>query len=83
MITKLPTNAIEIAERIEGLADWKGRAAVNDLKQCEPQDFQRKLARLAEKGPPYAKLVQALVAAKEQEQKGVSPNNKKMNPVNS
>lgn len=84
MITKLPENAIAIAESIKGMPAWKGRAMVHKLAESSPEELPRALARMAEIGPPYAKLVEALISEGQKDSslpKG-SPMNKQTSTVN-
>lgn len=84
MITKLPEDALAISEKIPKLPAWKGREMVRRLQSAEPSDLQRQLARMAEIGPPYAKLVEALVSAgaKDKTLPPGSPMNKQTTTVN-
>lgn len=77
MITKLPENAIEIAEKIKGMPAWKGRAMIYKLQESSAEELPRALARMAEIGPPYAKLVEALIS--EGQKDGSLPNGSPMN----
>lgn len=84
MITKLPENAITIAESIPKLPDWKGRSIIYKLRGIKPDELPREMARIAEIGPPYAKLIEALIAesAKDASIPKGSPMNKQTNTVN-
>lgn len=84
MITTLPANAIEIAESIKGMPAWKGRAMVHKLQEASPEELPRAMARMAEIGPPYAKLVELLISEAQKDgslPKG-SPMNKQTSTVN-
>lgn len=84
MITKLPDDAMRIADSIPKLPGWKGRAMIHKLKDVPPADLPRELARMAEIGPPYAKLVEALISAgsKDTTLPTGSPMNKQTTTVN-
>lgn len=84
MITKLPEDALEIAETIPKLPGWKGRAMIHQLASVAPENLARELARMAEIGPPYAKLVEALISAGSRDTTlpTGSPMNKKTTAVN-
>lgn len=84
MITKLPDDALEIAEKIPKMPSWKGRAMIHKLSEVKSEDLPRELARMSEIGPPYAALVQALVSAGNRDASlpQGSKNNKQMTPVN-